>query len=140
MVGWLVASVEPHESADRRSVRQAHDVGRNEAKRVHVPAHAPVEVRSFEHEVAELGDLRRLERGPLGVVHAHDLARSVVQDRAPGRKRLGRRNPMQNVDLDSFRIDETHDRAAAWARRPLYRTAERLGQSLNVVCAWNRQA
>jgi hypothetical protein len=88
--------------------------------------------------MTELGDLRRLERWSLGVVHPHDLARSIVQDRAPGRKRLGRRNPMQNVDLDSLRIDEAHDRAAAPRRSAASHNCFPSGSSGS--CSSNRRA
>ena len=113
MVGRLVAAVEPHEGADRRSVGQAHDVGGDEAQRVHVPARAFLEVGRLDDEVAELGDLRGLERRPLRIVHAHDLARRVVRDRGPRRQRLGRRIAVQHVDLDALRVAKAHNGASA---------------------------
>ena len=69
MVRRLVAAIQPHERTDRRAVRQAHDVGRKEAERVHVPTRAHVEVGRLEDEMSELRHLRRLQRGALRVIH-----------------------------------------------------------------------
>ena len=113
MVGRLVAAIEAHERADRRSVGQAHDVGGDEAERVHVPAGACVEVRGFEHEVTELCDLRRLENGTLCVVNPNRLARRVMGNWRTDRLTLELGEAVMDRDRDAFRIAEPHNGSAA---------------------------
>ena len=139
MVGRFVAAVEPHEGPDRRSVREAHDVGRDEAERVHVPARAFLEVGRLDDEMAELGHLRRLERRPLRIVHPHDLIRRVMRDRGARGERLGRRIAVQRVDLDALRVAKAHHRAAARVVRPFDRASELLRQGREVIGARDRE-
>ena len=63
MVRRFSATIQTHEGADRRTVGQAHHIGRNEAECVYVPTHGPIEIWRLQDEVAELRDLRRLNIG-----------------------------------------------------------------------------
>ena len=140
MIGRLVAAVEPHERPDQRSVRKAHHVGRNEAQHVDIPADAAVVIGRLEHEVPELGHLRRRERRTLGVVDANRLVRSIVRNGRANRLRRDRGEAMMDADRDAERVDEPHHGAPAGAVRLFDGTAHGLRQRLQVVGGGNGQS
>ncbi len=115
MVGGLRAPVEAHESADRRPVGEAHDVGWNDAERVHIPARGQVEVRRLDHHVAEFGHLRRLERGTLCVVDPNCTVWRVVGNGRPHDRRLDRDEAPVDAHLVSVRVAQSHDRSSSRA-------------------------
>ena len=83
--------------------------------------------------MSELRHLRRLQRGPLGVIHPHRLVRGIVRHRRPGRHRLAPREAMQHVDRHALRIAQSDDGSSPWSVGRLDRTAGRLGQPLEVA-------
>src|ERR1700741_5538391 len=140
MIRWLVAAIETHEGADQRTVGQAQHVGGNEPQRVYVPAHAHIEVGRLKYEMSEFGDLGRLQRRALGVVHSNDLVRRVMGDWRANLQRLVRHEAMHDVDGHAFGIAQMDDGASTRSIRRDNWTTGGLRQLLEVLLRPNRQS
>ena len=140
MVRRFFAAVEPHEGADRRPVRQAHHVGGNEAKRVHVPARAFVEVRRFDDEMTQFRHLRRFARRTLRIVDPDYAVGSVVRNSRTQRQSPTKSLAMQDVHGDAVGAHKADKRPAARGVRGLDRAPSRLRQKLQILSLRNRKA
>ena len=92
----------------------------------------------FEHEVTELCDLRRLERGPLCIVHPDVWLGALWGSRAAIGSGSGLAIAVSALHLDALRVAKAHNGSAAGSLNGLNRDPQRFGKRLEVPGARGR--